>query len=97
MSDDYLIVKDPKVVLREEFDQWGILFNPDTSEVISINAVGIDIWKSIERASSLKDILTVIDAQYDQVPKEAQEQIKSFLEILIKRGFLKHLHEEEKS
>ena len=94
MLNDFLMEKDPRVVLREEFDQWGILFNPDTSEVVSINAMGIDIWKLIAGRCSLKDVMQGIQAQYDQVPAEAQEQINTFVNELIKRGFIKNLSKE---
>jgi SynChlorMet cassette protein ScmD len=96
MLSDVIIGKDPRVVLREELDQWGILFNPDTSEVVSINAMGIDIWKLIDGTCRMQYIFDTIQTQYDQVPSEAQEQVNDFINELIKRGFIKKLSEEEK-
>lgn len=39
-------IVNPIVVLREEFDDWAILFNPDTDAAVGINPVGVGAWKS---------------------------------------------------
>jgi hypothetical protein len=36
------------VVLREEFDEWAVLYNPDTADAVGINPVGVAIWKLLD-------------------------------------------------
>ena len=97
MFKNLLIQKDPKIVLREEFDQWGILFNPDTSAAVSINGMGIDIWKLTDGICRLERIIETIQKEYDQVPDEAIEQIYAFFNELIEKGFIKSLPENEEN
>jgi len=33
----------PGVVLREEFDDWAVLFDPDTGESFAVDPVGVFI------------------------------------------------------
>ncbi len=37
MAHDPLPVANPSIVFREEFDDWALLFDPDTSESYGIN------------------------------------------------------------
>ena len=37
-------VANPLIVLREEFDDWAVLFNPDTGAAAGINSMGVAIW-----------------------------------------------------
>lgn len=97
MFKDLLIQRNPEVVLREEFDRWAILFNPDTSAAVGINGTGIDIWKWADGARRLGKIAEAIQREYDQVPDDLQEQIYAFADELIKKGFFKVLPEMEKS
>ena len=41
-------VANPLIVLREEFDDWAILFDPDTGSAVGINPVGVAIWKVLD-------------------------------------------------
>ena len=41
-------IANPIVVLREEFDDWAVLFNPDTADALGINPVGVAVWKRMD-------------------------------------------------
>lgn len=47
-------IANPIVVLREEFDDWAVLFNPDTADVVGINPVGVAVWKWMDGQRSLR-------------------------------------------
>ena len=34
-------VANPMVVLREEFDDWALLFDPDTNDIFTIDPVSV--------------------------------------------------------
>jgi hypothetical protein len=46
-------IANPTVVLREEFDDWAILFNPDTAEAVGTNPVGVAVWKLMDGRRNL--------------------------------------------
>ncbi|RPJ51839.1 MAG: SynChlorMet cassette protein ScmD, partial [Acidobacteria bacterium] len=41
-------IANPTVVLREEFDDWAVLFNPDTAAAVGTNPVGVAVWKRMD-------------------------------------------------
>jgi SynChlorMet cassette protein ScmD len=78
----------PVVVLREEFDDWAVLFNPDTAEAVGINPVGIAVWKQMDGRGTVDQIALKIQEQFAQVPGTALAEITRFVADLEKRGFI---------
>ena len=87
MQTEYPIAN-PVVVLREEFDKWAVLFNPDTAAAVGINPVGVAIWKLLDGNHSPEEIADEIKDRFSDVPEEAGKQITSFLDDLVSRGFV---------
>ena len=81
-------IVNPVVVLRKEFDDWAVLFNPDTAEAVGINPVGVTIWELLAADSSLLDIIENIKENFADVPGSAAEDIQSFINDLTERGFI---------
>ena len=79
-------VANPLIVLRVEFDDWGILFDPDTGDGFTINPVGIFIWKKLDGKHTLQDIITELKKECEEVPEDVEKDCKEFLEEVIKRG-----------
>jgi SynChlorMet cassette protein ScmD len=82
-----LLFANPVVVLREEFDDWAVLFNPDTADAFGVNPVGVAVWKSIDGTRCLDQILDVIGSQFSEVPETASDDVIRFLHELTRRGF----------
>ena len=78
----------PAVVLREEFDDWAVLFNPDTAEAIGMNPVGVATWKLMDGRRSLDEIVAEIGRLLDGVPGTAMDDMTSFVVNLAERGFV---------
>ena len=74
------------VVLREEFDDWALLFHPDTGEALGVNPVGVFIWKHLDGKHSLAEIAAQISASFEAVPSEADAHVREFVEDLVRRG-----------
>jgi len=81
-------IANPVVVLREEFDDWAILFNPDTAAAVGVNPVGVAIWKLMDGKSSLADIVTEVQSRFEDVPGSALEEISAFAGTLAEQGFV---------
>jgi len=82
-------LRNPDVVLREEDEDGGLLFNPDTNVVKLINATGLFIWKECNCARRMDDIVAVVRDSFDDVPEEQVTQdVKEFIDYMTAAGFL---------
>lgn len=83
-------IANPLIVLREEFDDWAILFDPDTGDAFSLNPVGVFIWKCLNAKNTPKDIRKKINKVYKNAPddtdKNIDAHINEFIEDLSKNG-----------
>ena len=80
-------IANPIVVLREEFDDYAILFNPDTADAVGLNPIGVAVWKLLDGKNNLQDILKEVDAEFAEVPETAPEEIQKFIDSLIEHAF----------
>lgn len=81
-------VVNPLVVLREEFDDWAILFEPDTGNAFGLNPIGVFIWKRLDGRHRLEGILKELRENADGVPEEAEDHLKEFIGELIEHGLV---------
>ncbi len=86
MTDNYKPIANPMIVLREEFDDWAILFDPDSGRALGINPVGVFVWKRLDGKHNISDILKELNENCEDVPPEAEEDIKAFIQSLIENG-----------
>ena len=80
-------VPNPVVVLREEADQWAILFNPDTGDAAGINPVGLAIWKLLDGTLDVAAAHLAVRKQFADAPEASADQVRSFLAELQAMGF----------
>lgn len=81
-------IANPVVVLREEFDDWAVLFNPDTADAVGVNPVGVAVWKLMDGNYDLDEILAQVKDQFKNVPDTATEEVTAFVDDLAERGFV---------
>lgn len=88
MSPDFKPIPNRDTVLREEFDDWAILFNPDTAAAVGVNPVGVVTWKLIDGERSLADIAEALRERFDMVPDMVTDDIAGFVAELTEYGFV---------
>ena len=81
-------IANPIVVLREEFDDWAILFNPDTAAAVGINPVGVAVWKRMDGKRRLNEIVLEIKTGFDEAPETALDEITAFVGKLAEQGYV---------
>ena len=81
-------IANPVVVLREEFDDWAVLFNPDTADAVAINPVSVVVWKLMDGQHTLKEIVAEIRKGFEDVPDAVVEHVTTFVKDLADRGFV---------
>jgi SynChlorMet cassette protein ScmD len=86
MADNDKPVANPLVVLREEFDDWAVLFDPDTGEGYGLNPVSVFIWKNLDGQHTLPEIETELREVCEGVPEDAEKFIREFVQDLVDQG-----------
>jgi len=87
-------IANPVVVFREEFDDWAVLFNPDTADAAGINPVGCEVWKLLDGRHTIEDIIVSIRDRFEDVPGTAADEIVSFIKELEQRGFVGYVQDQ---
>ena len=75
IAGDYIIIPTGKTVLE---------FNG----LITVNEVGIDIWKMLQEEVTFEELVQGILNEYDVEEEVAREDIREFLDTLISGGIL---------
>ncbi len=81
-------ITNPLIVLREEFDDWAILFDPDTGNAFGLNPTGVFIWKLLDGKHNTDDIVNKLREEADDVPEDAGEHAREFIAALEKQGLV---------
>jgi hypothetical protein len=82
-------VHNPDVNLREEDEDGGLLFNPDTDRVQLLNSTGLHIWKLCAQGRTQSEIVAAFLRDYDEVPADAvAADVEEFVTGMLDSGFL---------
>jgi SynChlorMet cassette protein ScmD len=76
----------PYVMLREEFDDWAVLFDPDTGRGFGLNPTGVYLWKLLDGKHTMNDLFENIRGLAENVPEEAIDDIAVFADSLAAEG-----------
>ncbi|MFC1451955.1 PqqD family peptide modification chaperone [Verrucomicrobiota bacterium] len=90
MTGQDIPVARPEVVLREESDDWAMLFDPDTGDLFGLNPVGVLVWRHMDGSRSIGDIARALSASVDGLPANAEEQIALFIQEIVGHGLARY-------
>ena len=74
------------VVLREEFDDWAILFDPATGNAFGLNPVGVFVWKCLDGNRTIKEIVNELRKSCGNVPEKVADHLREFIQELVEQG-----------
>ncbi|MCK9363254.1 MAG: SynChlorMet cassette protein ScmD [Syntrophales bacterium] len=83
---DIKMTANPLIVLREEFDDWALLFNPDTGNTFTLNPLGVFIWKLLDGKQTLATITEAVREAAEDVPAEVESQVEEFVREIVRLG-----------
>ena len=75
IAGDYIIIPTGKTVL-------------DFNGLITLNEVGVSLWKMLQNEVTFDELLQGILDEYDVEPAAAREDIQEFLDQLVNRGII---------
>ena len=84
------LLANPRVVLREEFDDVFLLFDPETGAMFGINAVGVLVWNHLDGRHTLDDLAERIAAHCDSPPPDVRSHVEAFLRAVQELGLAGH-------
>lgn len=87
LSGDRKILANPVVVLREEFDDWAVMYNPDTAAATGVNPVGVAIFKLLDGNHTLAQIVAAVKREFSDVPEQVEEEVRVFVARLVANGY----------
>ena len=77
-----MLKRNPLIVFKEEFDGTGVLFDPDKGSVLGLNTTGCFLWKNVEEASDMADLVARLCDACTGVP---EDHVASDVEIFIRK------------
>ncbi len=83
-------IANPMIVFREEFDDWAILFDPDSGFCHGLSPTGVFVWKHLDGRHTPEKIVEKLKEVCPDVPDTAREDIEAFLQDLAQRGMAGH-------
>ncbi len=85
-----MLKTNPMAVFRAEFDNSGILFNPESGDIFALNPTGKVIWQAIEAGATDEAavLAKLAEACEGELPAEAAADVRDFLGKLKAKGFL---------
>jgi SynChlorMet cassette protein ScmD len=81
-------IANPAVVVKEGNGDWAVLFNPDTTDAVGINPVGMLAWGLMDGRHTLEDIIRAVRGEFADIPESVAEDIAAFVDDLSTRGFV---------
>ena len=84
------VTANPLIVLREEFDDWAILFDPDTGNTFGLNPIGVLIWKRLDGHHTLDEITEKIREAAEDAPSDATSHVQDFVRNAVRLGLVSY-------
>ncbi len=73
-------------MLREEFDDWAVLFNPDTGRGFGLNPTGVYLWKLLDGEHALDALVEKLHDHADNLPEDLRDHIGAFVDAVVAQG-----------
>ena len=84
----------PDVVLREEDEDGGLLFNPDTNQVKIVNTSGLFIWKEFKTVNTPETVEGSVLKNFENAtPEVVHVDLEEFLQDMLATGFIGEVKE----
>jgi len=79
-------IANPYVLLREEFDDWAVLFNPDSGHGFGLSSTGVYPWKLLDGEHSIDHLVKALRRDALDAPENVQQDAGAFIDALVAEG-----------
>ena len=85
----YCPIVNPAIVFRQEFDNWALLYEPDTGKTFGLDPASSFVWEQFNGENTKSMILKALDEACEGgIPEEASTHYDHFLKDLEKHGLI---------
>ncbi len=77
----------PDTILKKEENGQFLLVNLDTGKAVSLNAMGMFIWKTADGNITVAEIIDKIRQSFSSVPEDISKDVTGTINILKLNGF----------
>ena len=88
MADSIVPSANPGIILREEFDDWAVLFDPESGQAYGLDPVGVFYWKRFDGQNTREQVMGELKKECENVPDDAPDHLDAFITKLTQRGFV---------
>jgi len=78
----------PAVIIRDDFDDFAVLFDPDSSNAFGLNPVGEIIWKLMKDEITTDNIIKKLNDECCNVSDDVVSEVNEFIDNLLKNGLI---------
>ena len=86
LADNQKITVNPMVILREDFDDWAILFNGENGQGYGLNPISVFVWKCLEQERTLDQVIEQVREAHSDIPSTVEQDVQDFVTSLIDCG-----------
>jgi SynChlorMet cassette protein ScmD len=86
VNNSSLIIAKTEIVLQEESDNWGILYNPENDFSFGINPVSVFIWNQLKKKHTIEELVNKVRENCTNVPGDVEEHVIQFIKQLLEKG-----------
>jgi len=72
----------------DEFEDFPVLFHPLTGETMGLNETGLRVWRLIDDARTVGDIINRISRLFDLAGDPPVEDVEKFISRLHRRMYI---------
>lgn len=88
MGKGTLLQRNPSVVIRNDFNDFAVLFNPLDGKAFGLNPVGEVIWKLLETEHTVESLISQVSECCEDIPGHIEQDVLEFLEQLERNGLV---------
>lgn len=82
-------MRNPDVTLREEDEDGGLLFNPDTNQIQVVNTTALHIWKACDGTRTIPELVQALLEDFEGAPAdEIHQDTQEFIDAMVASGFI---------
>lgn len=87
ITSETVLVRNKNIPSVNIDDEIGLL-NVETGKYYALNSVGADIWKLLENAMPLNNLINLLISEYEIDRDICMEQVSNFIDQLVQKGIV---------
>lgn len=88
INKESLILRKSGIVLQEEPDNWGFLYDPEKDYSYGMNAMSIFIWRYLETNPTFSKMIDTIKTRFINIPEEMETDIMILLTTWLEKDLI---------